>query len=118
MPEVRTRYFVTARTEEGCTVYDSLDVLVNTESVLDMPNAFSPTTGDLTIVKRGLATLKYYRIFNRWGNKVFETTDIDKGWNGRYNDKEQPMGVYIYSIEAVTSTGKPFRKDGNVTLLR
>lgn len=117
-PEVRTRYFVTATTEQGCIVKDSIDVLVNTESVLDAPNAFSPTTGDFKIVKRGLATLKYFRIFNRWGNKVFETTDVDKGWDGRYNDKEQPMGVYIYSIDATTNTGKPFRKDGNLTLIR
>jgi gliding motility-associated-like protein len=117
-PEVRTRYFVTARTENGCIINDSLDVLVNTESVLDAPNAFSPTTGDFRILKRGIATLKYFRIYNRWGNKVFETTDINKGWNGRFNDKEQPMGVYIYSIDATTSTGKPFRKDGNLTLIR
>lgn len=117
-PEVRTRYFVTARTEEGCIVKDSLDILVNTESVLDAPNAFTPTSGDFKIVKRGIAHLKYFRIFNRWGNKIFETTDIDKGWDGRFNEKEQPMGVYIYSIDATTSTGKPFRKDGNITLLR
>ena len=117
-PEVRTRYFVTATTEEGCIVKDSIDVLVNTESVLDVPNAFSPSTGDFKIVKRGIAHLKYFRIFNRWGNKVFETTDIEQGWNGRFKDKEQPLGVYIYSIEATTSTGKPFKKDGNLTLLR
>lgn len=117
-PEVRTRYFVTATTEQGCVVRDSIDVLVNTESVLDVPNAFSPTSGDFKIVKRGIAHLKYFRIFNRWGNKVFETTDIDRGWNGRFNDKEQPVGVYIYSIEATTSTGKPFRKDGTITLIR
>ena len=117
-PEVRTRYFVTAQTEQGCIIKDSIDVLVNTESVLDVPNAFSPTTGDFKIVKRGIANLKYFRIFNRWGNKVFETTDINAGWNGRYNEKEQPVGVYIYSIDATTSTGKPFRKDGNLTLIR
>lgn len=117
-PEVRTRYFVTARTEHGCTVTDSIDVLVNTETVLDAPNAFAPNSGDFKVVKRGIATLKYFRVFNRWGNKVFETTDINQGWDGRFNDKAQPVGVYMYSIEATTSTGKPFRKDGNVTLLR
>lgn len=117
-PEVRTRYFVTASTEEGCIIKDSIDILVNAESVLEVPNAFSPTTGDFKILKRGIANLKYFRIFNRWGNKVFETTNIDKGWNGRFNEKEQPVGVYIYSIEATTSTGKPFRKDGNLTLVR
>jgi len=117
-PEVRTRYFVTATTEHGCEVRDSIDILVNTETLLDVPNAFSPSSGDFKIVKRGIANLKYFRIFNRWGNKVFETTDIDKGWDGTFNDVAQPLGVYIYSIDATTSTGKPFRKDGNVTLIR
>jgi len=117
-PEVRTRYFVTARTEEGCVLQDSIDVLVNTETLLDAPNAFNPNSGEFKIVKRGVANLKYFRIFNRWGNKVFETTDINQGWDGSYNGKAQPVGVYIYSIEAITSTGQPFRKEGNLTLLK
>lgn len=121
MPDVRTRYFVNATTENGCTVLDSIDVLVNTESVLDAPNAFVPGNGDngtFKIVRRGFATLKTFAVFNRWGNKVFETTDINQGWDGRYNGAPQPEGVYIYHIEAVTATGKPFIKTGNVTLIR
>jgi len=117
-PEVRTRYYVTATTEAGCIVTDSIDVLVNTETLLDAPNAFSPGSGEFKIVKRGIATLQYFRIYNRWGNKVFETTNIDKGWDGTYNGVAQPLGVYVYSIDATTSTGRPFRKDGSVTLLR
>lgn len=117
-PEVRTRYFVTALTEHGCEVVDSIDILVNTETALDAPNAFNPGSGDFKIVKRGQAELKYFRVFNRWGNMVFETTDIDEGWDGAFKGKAQPMGVYIFSIEAQTSTGKVFRKDGNVTLVR
>jgi gliding motility-associated-like protein len=117
-PEVRTRYFVTATTEAGCIVTDSIDILVNTETLLDAPNAFSPTSGGFKIVKRGIATLQYFRIYNRWGNKVFETTDIDKGWDGTFNGVAQPLGVYVYSIDATTSTGRPFKKNGNVTLLR
>lgn len=117
-PEVRTRYFVTALTEHGCEVVDSIDILVNTESVLDAPNAFNPTTGEFKVLKRGVADLEHFRIFNRWGNLVFETSDIDKGWDGTYNGKAQPMGVYIFNIEARTASGKVFRKDGNVTLVR
>ncbi|MFT4062361.1 MAG: choice-of-anchor L domain-containing protein [Edaphocola sp.] len=117
-PEVRTRYFVNASTEHGCKIYDSIDVLVNTESVLDAPNAFAPTAGDFKILRRGRATLKYFRVFNRWGNKVFETTDIDRGWDGTHNGQPQPVGVYVYSIDAETITGMPFRKDGTVTLLK
>ena len=59
-----------------------------------------------------------FRIFNRWGEEVFSTIDINKGWNGQYKGKPQPMGAYIYVVEAVTSTGKKFNKQGNLTLIR
>jgi gliding motility-associated-like protein len=117
-PAVRTRYFVTATTEHGCEIKDSIDILVNTETALDAPNAFNPSSGDFKIVKRGIATLQYFRIYNRWGNKVFETSNIDKGWDGTYNGQAQPMGVYIYTIDATTSTNVPFKKNGNLTLIR
>jgi len=117
-PTVRTRYFVTATTENGCMLKDSIDVLVNTETAIDVPNAFSPGSGDFKVVKRGQANLQYFRVFNRWGNKVFETSNIENGWDGTYNGKPQPTGVYIYTVEATTITGVPFKKSGNVTLLR
>ncbi len=119
-PEVRTRYFVTARTEHGCQVEDSIDVLVE-ETVWDVPNAFAPgssTNGLFTIAKRGIIELKRFAVFNRWGNKVFETTDIDQGWDGTHKGVPQPVGVYIYTVEGTTVEGKPVVKNGNVTLLR
>lgn len=120
-PQVRTRYFVTATTEYGCSVSDSIDVLVK-ETVIDIPNAFAPNGNGANSTfkpsKRGIAKLKAFYIFNRWGEKVFETTNIDHGWDGTFNDKPQPIGVYIYTIEAVTDLGKTFTKQGNVTLVR
>jgi len=119
-PEVNTRYIVTAKTEYGCTITDSVNVwVVPTE--LNVPNAFAPGTGNnnnLKIIKEGIATLKYFRIFNRWGVKVFETSDINQGWDGRYNGEPQPLGVYVYSIEAITDNGTPYVKQGNITLIR
>lgn len=120
-PEVRTRYFLTASTEHGCVLRDSIDVLVNTESIFDLPNAFVPGNGNNNILKisgRGRATLKRFKVFNRWGNVVFETTNIEDGWDGTFNGKPQPTGVYLYQIEAVTNTGKVINKQGNVTLIR
>ncbi len=120
-PPVNTRYQVLARTEQGCTVTDTVDVLANTDVLLTVPNAFSPGSspnGELRIIRRGAASLKYFRVFDRWGKLVFETRDIDQGWNGLFNSLQQPMGVYVYSIEAVTKTGVVFKKNGNVTLLR
>lgn len=120
-PPVNTRYFVQGMTEWGCTALDSMDVNVSTETLLDLPNAFSPGSApndQIKIIKRGIATLKYFRIFNRWGAKVFETSNIDEGWNGQLNGTPQPMGVYVYMIEAETNTGRRFYKQGNITLIR
>ena len=120
-PKVNTRYIVHGRTEAGCIVTDSLDVLVKNDSYLDLPNAFTPgkrTNGTLKIVRRGIADLKVFAVYNRWGNKVFETNDINQGWDGTYNGEIQPMGVYLYTIEAITPTGQQFRKQGNVTMIR
>jgi gliding motility-associated-like protein len=118
-PEVRTRYFVTATTEHDCMILDSLDILVK-ETVIDMPNAFAPsgTNNLFKPSKRGIANLKEFSIYNRWGNKVYSSANIDEGWDGTYNGKEQPMGVYIYTIEAISDKGTPFVKKGNVTLIR
>ncbi|MBL7765755.1 MAG: gliding motility-associated C-terminal domain-containing protein [Chitinophagaceae bacterium] len=122
-PSVSTRYFVTAQTEAGCSAVDSVDVIVSPESLMELPNAFSPGSGtslndELRIILRGVATLNSFRVFNRWGQQVFSTTDITKGWNGQYNGKPQPMGSYVYVIDAVSNTGKRFYKQGNVTLVR
>lgn len=119
-PIVRTRYFVTGETENGCIIKDSIDVLVKS-TVINMPNAFTPgdgINGTFKIEKRGIAQLKDFSVYNRWGNKVFSTTDLNQGWDGDFNGKAQPMGVYIYSVEAVTNSGKTIVQRGNVTLVR
>ncbi len=120
-PEISTKYVVSGYTEWGCMVTDSISIYIDAESLLALPNAFSPGNGPnnlFKILKRGMADLNYFRIYNRWGNLVFETNNIDAGWDGTYNGKPQPLGVFVYEVEAVTSTGKIFHKAGNVTLLR
>ncbi len=118
-PEVNTRYFVVGTTEAGCVASDTIDVLVAPDSYIDMPNAFVPGRNSLLKpIHLGDATLKNFSIFNRWGLKVYESSDINTGWDGRYNGEPQPMGVYIYTIEAVTPAGRRFTKQGNVTLIR
>lgn len=120
-PEVNTRYMVTAKTESGCVATDSVNVLVSPESIVDIPNAFVPgngLNGTFKVLRRGDVILKSFTIYNRWGQKVFETNDIDKGWDGTFSGKPQPLGVYIYSVEGATNTGQKFTKQGNVTLIR
>lgn len=120
-PDVDTRYFVDGSTEFGCMSRDSIDVFVNVESYVNVANAFTPGSAPnaiLTVSHRGLISLSYFRIYNRWGTKVFETSDPAQGWDGTYNGTSQPMGVYVYMVEGTTSTGRRFTKQGNITLIR
>ena len=119
---VSTRYTVTGVTDHGCVAYDSIFFHVNNETLYGIPNAFTPGTGVNSIFKlltRGIATLNYFRVYDRWGVLVFETHNIDEGWDGSYKGQPQPFGVYVYDVQAVSSvTGKVISMTGNITLIR
>ena len=121
-PAANTVYTVLAKTEYGCWVTDSIRIRVSPTVQIAVPNAFTPGADVNTyfkVIRNGIASLHYFRIWDRWGNKVYESTDIDAGWDGTYKGKPQPFGVYVYEIEAVAvNTGRIVTKRGNVTLLR
>lgn len=118
-PPYSMKYILTARTEDGCIAIDSTNVRVMTNSIIDVPNAFIPggNIGSLKVIIRGAARLRYFRIYNRYGNMVFDAKNIEEGWDGTYGDKRQPGGVYVYETEAITSTGQIIRKQGNITVI-
>lgn len=100
-------------------------VVVNKDCYTDIPNAFTPN-GDGSndyfyprqLLSKGVASFSM-TVVNRWGQKVFETTHISgRGWDGKFNGKEQPMGVYIYQIRTVLKNGREETYNGNVTLVR
>lgn len=120
-PEKSIRYTVNAHTEFGCAASDTIDVFLLPESIIDVPNAFTPTekiNPVISPVYRGKVVLKSFAIYNRWGKKVFETNDLNNGWDGTYNGEKQPTEVYIYTLEAITYKGNKIFKQGNITLLR
>lgn len=118
-PAISTRYIVYATTERGCKTKDSIDVNIDEGADIAVPNAFAPDNGKkLYPVRKGIQTLHYFRIYNRWGNLIYESTDIDNGWDGTYKGVPQPVGVFVYTLEAVSQNGKVFNKAGNITLLR
>lgn len=120
-PEISTLYYVDGLSSEGCKVRDSVHVVFDEKGVFTVPNAFSPGKGvnnTFKLHKRGIASLNYFRIYNRWGNVVFETKDVNEGWDGSYQGAPQPLGVYVYEVKAVSQSGRVFVKSGNVTLLR
>jgi gliding motility-associated-like protein len=59
-----------------------------------------------------------FRIYNRWGKLVFETTNRKQGWDGRYKGVLQPQDVYAYVLDVTYTGGATYRKTGDITLLR
>lgn len=107
----------------NCVSSDS--VWVKRDCYLNIPNSFSPNAdgrNDYFLPRQLLAQgLKEFsmKIFNRWGELIYETNSIEgRGWDGRFGDKEQSVGVYIYQIDAQWSNNYRNSFRGNVTLLR
>ena len=119
-PLTTTTYIVTITDDNGCEDTASVTVTV-LELDLAVPNAFSPNgdnNNDVFEIINTLASEFDMKIYNRWGDEVFHSTDLSIGWDGTYKGKEQEIGSYIYVIRLVTIEGKEFNKKGNVTLLR
>jgi gliding motility-associated-like protein len=115
-------YRITIRVPSGCTTVDSLKVRVQEKNTVYVPNVFSPN-GDgmndkLLIIPVGVREIKYFRIFNRNGKKLFETADINGGWDGTFNGQLQPLATYVWQVLATDKNGNNVYREGSVTLLR
>ncbi len=86
-----------------------------------LPNAFSPNgdgKNDIFYPRGGPFKKVDFAVFNRWGVKIFHTTVPGEGWDGTYKGVEQPVGSYVWTIEAETIDGKLYKKTGEVILIR
>jgi len=106
-------------------VYEQSEVFkVEVEnSVLNVPNAFTPNgdgPNDVFKVKKDYKSIIEFKgyIFNRSGRKIFEWSDISKGWDGTYNGVEMPDGVYFCRIDAKGADGKVYKIRKAINLLR
>ncbi|MGC4037259.1 MAG: PKD domain-containing protein [Chitinophagaceae bacterium] len=105
----------------GCpdTTCKPVETIVN--PLVDVPNAFTPNSGDINskvMVKGfGIAKMKFM-IFNRWGQKVFETNDPKIGWDGRFKGALQPMDVYAYTLNVEFFDGTKTTRTGDITLIK
>src|SRR5690606_36075720 len=112
-PKKDTTYIVTVADEYGCLAVDSVNVRVfdncSGENVT-VPNTFSPNNdglNDVFYVKgTGLSNIERLRIYSRWGELMFESPDINIGWDGTYNGVPVNSGVYVYYLEAVCLNGE------------
>ncbi len=97
------------------------NIFISFTGLVGVPNAFSPNgdgiNDEVRVEGRGIVALTF-RIFNRWGEKVFESHDQSVGWNGIYKGELQEMEVYTYAVEATLINGQVVPLKGNITLLR
>ncbi len=105
----------------GCTDTLCKNVPAIVVPLLDVPNAFTPGKNDEnSVIKvRGFGFAKMsWKIYNRWGQKVFESDNKDYGWDGTYKGKLQPMDVYTYVLDVEFLDRKKVRRTGDITLIR
>ena len=105
----------------GCPDTFCLPITAIVFPLVDVVSAFTPNgdgSNDRAVVfGYGIAKLTF-RIFNRWGQLMFETNDPRRGWDGRFNGKPQPMDAYAYTIDAELINGDKVKRSGSVTLIR
>ncbi len=101
------------------TVCKAVQVIVSTS--VDVPNAFTPLSGDINsrvgVRGYGIAKMRFI-IWNRWGQKMFESGSKAAGWDGRYKGVLQPMDVYAYTLDVEFVDGQKITKKGDITLIR
>jgi gliding motility-associated-like protein len=120
---VQTTTFYVTGTSGYCTNTDSITVNYynNDETGIIIPNAFSPNGDGLNDCLKVLhaANFKnfFFTIYNRWGEKVFETKDPGACWNGTYKELPAPSDTYYYYLKAESICGKLFKK-GDITIIR
>ena len=120
-PEETITYTVIVVDSNGCSASDQVTVFIEFENVIWVPNIFSPNgdgSNDILYVRgKGVADLNFF-VYDRWGEKVFETTSLDIGWDGKFRGKDMNKAVFVYYLEATFIDGSKVTKKGDVTLIR
>jgi len=110
---------LTVMDNNGCS--DTVSKSVEITLLPQVPTAFTPNNdnnNDLLFVKGGTFQKMKFRVYNNWGELVFETTDQAIGWDGKKDGIEQPVGVYVWTLEADMYNNRVVKKNGDVTLIR
>lgn len=126
-PKFNTFYQVYFTDNNGCSDIGSIQVnVICTNSSLFIPNTFSPNgdgSNDVFYPRgKGLERVKMLRIFNRWGEVVYEkrdfsVNDASSGWNGIYKGNQPKADVYVYQAEVFCDNGDIIKLNGNIALI-
>ena len=117
-----TLFTVTVRDIAGCVGYDTVKVKAYQGNAYYVANAFSPNGDGLNDFFRpvpvGIEVTEAFRIFNRYGQVVFETSQLMNGWDGTYKGIPQAVGNFVWILKGRGRNGKLIEMKGNVMLVR
>ncbi len=116
-------YVVRASDANGCFDTDDIKVKVfKTGPEIFVPSGFTPNNDgkndNLKPILVGMQQLDYFRIYNRWGQLVYQTSVIGQGWNGKLSGIDQPSGTFVYSAQAIDYSGNKVTRKGTIVLIR
>jgi gliding motility-associated-like protein len=120
--ELDQQYTVDITTALGCVTTDRQLVKVIKEVKVYVPTAFTPNNDGLNDVIRpimmGIKQFQYFRVYNRWGQLMYNMPPGHIGWDGRLNGEIQPTGVFVWVFSGIGADKKVYTQGGTVTLIR
>jgi gliding motility-associated-like protein len=114
-------YYVTVRDTNGCENFSDV-AIVNLQPYTDLfiPNSFTPNGdehNELFVIKGGYILEFYIQIYNRWGEQLFESNDINKSWDGFYENNLIPEGSYYYHLRVLGEDKRVVEKSGSINVI-
>ena len=114
-------YIVTGITPNGCKATNAINIKVFAKADISVPTAFTPNGDNNNDVLRpvlvGIKELKYFTVYNRYGEIVYKTSTQKAGWNGFINGKMQNTGSYVWVAEAIDYKGNVLLRKCMATLI-
>lgn len=118
------QYRIQITTAAGCVTIDTLQVRVFKEREIYVPQGFTPNNDGqndrLYPITVGIMEMRVFRVYNRWGNLVYNNANANalSGWDGYYKGTPAPMDTYAWVAEGTDVDGNPISRKGNVVLIR
>lgn len=122
-PEVDTHYIVKVTDSLGCYVQElSTEIIMDYLYAVDVPKAFTPQGESINSIVYvggyGIRHLKEFSIYNRWGELMFRTDNMEEGWDGTFQGELQSSDTYVYQVIAEMYDGTIRHKKGDILLMR
>ena len=118
---VPNKYYLTITDTNGCSAADTVNITEECASSIYIPTAFTPNDdgkNDLFYAYGNFIQDFNIQVFDHWGNLMYQTSNINQGWNGKYNGKDVQEDVYVWKVTTRDVFKNDHNYNGRVTLVR